>query len=504
MNRAAALRLSVLVSMGVVPMACGGSAIYGRDDGEGAGTGGGSSGKSASSGGTTSVPAKPRPGGAPGAGGGTIQAGSPSSGGGGSTLCTAPRTDPLTGLVQCSQGYRARPEAVECEVPIAVLPPTGGAGGEPTVEPLPRADGSVTCGDDTGCEDFELGYCDDSAWCGDEGSGGALSVCQSGCASDQDCGAGWICLCNDSDHGGACVRGDCRTNADCGAGSLCASLELYGELSFACTSPRDECATSEDCEDYGSCEIVDGRRLCVEAAFCGRPFLVDCEARVAPVIADGAWSKRGAARLPQLAHLTPDERAELAQHWTTMGQLEHASIAAFARFSLQLLALGAPPDLVDDCTRALADETAHTVLCFQLASAYAGRDIGPGMLDIQNTLQATSFGGIVELVIAEGCFGETRAALDAFDAADSAKDPVIADAYARIAQDEQRHAELAFRFVRWALERDRAAVRQRISAAILQARDDGAARGVVVPCLEALLACETGAAPPQKRSPAFA
>jgi len=61
-----------------------------------------------------------------------------------------------------------------------------------------------------------------------------------------------------------------------------------------------------------------------------------------------------------------------------MVQLEHASIAAFARFSLQLLSLGAPAGLIDDCTRALGDETAHARLCFQLASAYAGRAIGSG------------------------------------------------------------------------------------------------------------------------------
>ena len=62
--------------------------------------------------------------------------------------------------------------------------------------------------------------------------------------------------------------------------------------------------------------------------------------------------------------------------------MEHASIAAFARFSLELLAFGAPPDLVEQAQAAMADETRHAKLCFALAGAYAERPIGPGALDM--------------------------------------------------------------------------------------------------------------------------
>jgi hypothetical protein len=169
-----------------------------------------------------------------------------------------------------------------------------------------------------------------------------------------------------------------------------------------------------------------------------------------------------------------------------MGQLEHASIAAFARFNLQLLSLGAPPELVEDCTRAMADETAHTRLCFEIATAYAGHAIGPGPLDIAGSLAVTSLPDIVELVVVEGCFGETRAALEALEAADGETDPVIRAAYAQIARDEERHAALAFRFVRWALEREPQAVAARLVRATEAATMDPLARDVVVPCLRAL------------------
>jgi hypothetical protein len=65
---------------------------------------------------------------------------------------------------------------------------------------------------------------------------------------------------------------------------------------------------------------------------------------------------------------------------------------------------------------------------------------------------------------------------------------VIRAAYTQIAQDEQRHAELAFQFVRWALTQNGDSVRGRIQAA-LQAPElsQHAAREVTLPCLAALL-----------------
>jgi hypothetical protein len=208
-----------------------------------------------------------------------------------------------------------------------------------------------------------------------------------------------------------------------------------------------------------------------------------------PIVTRTDWPR---AEAPAVAHLTQTERAALAQHFSWLGQMEHASIAAFARFQLQLLALGAPPALVEACNRALADETAHARLCFGIASAYAGRALGPGPLDVKYSLHAVSLVEVVDLVVAEGCFGETRAALEALEAADNARDPVIRACYARIADDEQRHAELAFRFVRWALDREPDAVTRRIRAA-LEAPPDGAS-AVAAPCLEALLAASTIAA----------
>jgi hypothetical protein len=61
---------------------------------------------------------------------------------------------------------------------------------------------------------------------------------------------------------------------------------------------------------------------------------------------------------------------------------------------------------------------------------------------------------IVRAALEEGCAGETVAAVEAAEAAAAATDPSVRAALETIAADERRHALLAFRFVRWALERD--------------------------------------------------
>ncbi len=150
--------------------------------------------------------------------------------------------------------------------------------------------------------------------------------------------------------------------------------------------------------------------------------------------------------------MAPALRDRVAQHWTEIAQMEHASIAAFARFVLQLLAFGAPQELVADAQRAMADETTHARLAYGLASAYAGRDIGPAPIAIGGCLDgAAEVRAFVATTFAEGCVGEVMAALEAREALEYAQEPAVRAALETIARDEARHAELAWRTVAWAL-----------------------------------------------------
>src|SRR5258708_9885769 len=159
--------------------------------------------------------------------------------------------------------------------------------------------------------------------------------------------------------------------------------------------------------------------------------------------------------------------------------MEHASIAAFARFALQLLAVGAPPDLVMAAQRAMADETKHAQLAFALAAAYGDRDLGPRSLAIDACLDETDLPALVATVFAEGCIGETVAAVEAREALEHARDPAVVAVLKIIAEDETRHAELAWRTTAWAIAVGGDAVRERLEAAIAQemARTDAALDG---------------------------
>jgi rubrerythrin len=186
----------------------------------------------------------------------------------------------------------------------------------------------------------------------------------------------------------------------------------------------------------------------------GRPFLVGGEARTSEARVSAAWRDASLPASVTLATLDAGLRGCIAEYFTQAALMEHASIAAFARFSLELLALGAPRDLVAAAAQAMADETRHAELCFELASRYAGTSVGPGTLDVTGALATVDLASVVERALLEGCVGETAAALEATWAAESATDPVVRSALQSIAADEERHAALAFRFVAWAVERD--------------------------------------------------
>lgn len=144
------------------------------------------------------------------------------------------------------------------------------------------------------------------------------------------------------------------------------------------------------------------------------------------------------------------ERA--ASEWAIRAQNEHASIASFGRFSLGLLGVGAPADLLELSHRAALDEIVHAKMSFAIANAYGGRTLGPGPLELGGALD--TLGGLVELVeatVIEGCVGETLSALEAREAERAAVEPCAKLALEQIAEDEARHAELAWAFVRWAL-----------------------------------------------------
>jgi hypothetical protein len=230
----------------------------------------------------------------------------------------------------------------------------------------------------------------------------------------------------------------------------------------------DTCGADAQCPS-GSCARTSGGRdgnpqtMCVSP---GRPFLVGAEIRRASLRSGGGWCD---ASMPAADGLDTSQRARLARHYREAALLEHASIAAFARFTLQLLELGAPADLCSAAQQAMHDETSHAQLCFTLASRYAGQPLAPGPLSMSNVLAPATLDDVARLCLLEGCVGETLAALDAAEALAGATDPEVRRALQSIAHDERRHAELGFRFVAWALEQNAGSGLGRALAAVLEA-----------------------------------
>jgi hypothetical protein len=188
----------------------------------------------------------------------------------------------------------------------------------------------------------------------------------------------------------------------------------------------------------------------------GRPFLVAGQARTARSVAREDWLS---PLLPDVSHLDLATRRALADAYRKDGLSEHASVASFARFVLECLALGAPADLVSDAQAALRDEIEHAKLSFGLASAYAGEALGPAGLDVSDCLPARPDRHESALrAIREGCIAETVSAALLRRASDAATDPTVKAVLARVADDERRHAVLAWRFVRWLIGQEGASL----------------------------------------------
>jgi hypothetical protein len=163
-------------------------------------------------------------------------------------------------------------------------------------------------------------------------------------------------------------------------------------------------------------------------------------------------------------------RQRLGRAWLDDALLEHASVAAFARFTLELLALGAPPELVQASQSAALDEIEHAKLCFAAASRYFGRAVGPATLDVRGAIEPADLVAFARRTFEEGCVGETLAALLAGEALGRAKDPFVRRLLERIVEDETRHAELAWRAVRWAIASGGAPVLEALERAFVEIR----------------------------------
>jgi hypothetical protein len=331
------------------------------------------------------------------------------------------------------------------------------------------------CLDDATCTAGPYGACVSEA----VGDTGHHSVCTYGCDSDLDCGSSEVCLppsvgwryayssprtfeAGHPDLGrGTCIEASCTTGSDCASGECGYDWRHWscgqdGDPILTCRKSTDTCVVSATCSNNGDdwldgmCEATGGGgfNCSVEETICGRPFVdVSGDWVVADVVSRSDWSDEVGADVQGLDAPT---RAHLAEHWIEVAQMEHASVASFARHVMELLSLGAPADLVEGATAAQADEIEHARMAFGLAKDFGAEDVGPGALPWE--LPRIGAEAILRALVEEGCIGETVAAAEADVCARRAADPVVARVLFQIAAEEERHAALAWRTARWLVE----------------------------------------------------
>jgi hypothetical protein len=201
-----------------------------------------------------------------------------------------------------------------------------------------------------------------------------------------------------------------------------------------------------------------------------RPLLAGASLRRASPVAREDWIADCAETAP--ADVDASTLAALAKAYGLDGCEEHASVAAFARLTLHLLSVGAPPELVEMAHRASLDEIRHARTCFALARRYGGAPLGPGPLRLeglfsggQASLEAT-LPGMAALCAEEGCVGETLGVLLAADALERTHDPFVRAVLLRMLEEEASHVELAWRVVSWCIAQGGEPVRREVAGAI--------------------------------------
>ncbi len=155
-----------------------------------------------------------------------------------------------------------------------------------------------------------------------------------------------------------------------------------------------------------------------------------------------------------LAPTLPDDvRTELARIWGERIPTEYRSITGFGTFSFDLIAAGAPPDLVAVCHRVCIDELRHTELAVRMVEVYGGRR--PQLPREISTLPATegisAVAQAARSAISLSCLGETFACTELTMLRDRAVDPVVRGVLTVFLSDEIVHARIGWAYLSHAI-----------------------------------------------------
>ena len=227
-----------------------------------------------------------------------------------------------------------------------------------------------------------------------------------------------------------------------------------------------------DASEMDSCCYTASYRQIRDEAECviGRPLMQNGSATVASVrLAEqekNPWSQRFLEfqKPIEIQNLSKEQREVAGTFYLTTALYEHASIASFQKFSLDLMRFGAPPHLLDLAQQATRDEIRHAQLAFSIAEEILEKTVQPSQLDYTPIL-CSDIKELARTTLQEGAIGETLAVLLAGEQLRVTKDPHIKAFLQTVVEDESKHAELAWETLRWCLEQD-SSVREILEEAI--------------------------------------
>jgi len=272
------------------------------------------------------------------------------------------------------------------------------------------------------------------------------------CQQDSDCEANEQCLCNSVISHPICVSATCSLGEDCDLGG-CGVSYREGDCSFdfslSCFTENDECRSSESCDNYGAgCYATPVGWRC-DTDFCGegRPLLTECEVTVAPLVMGKGWVS--SVPTSEVNNISPKELEQLIEYWTFAAQLEHSSVASFARFTMQMLSFSVPADLLLAIQTATADEVKHAQSAAHILSTLTKKQVSFGALPLEGITLKTSRRELIEALIREACMSETLGVAEITEALRLSEQELVSQHLNTLLEDETMHAALAWRSLRW-------------------------------------------------------
>ncbi|MEZ4404813.1 MAG: ferritin-like domain-containing protein [Kofleriaceae bacterium] len=155
------------------------------------------------------------------------------------------------------------------------------------------------------------------------------------------------------------------------------------------------------------------------------------------------------------AGLAEPERARLAGTWTRRAAAEYLAVSTFAVLAIDLVAAGAPADVLSLCLRAGIDEVRHAELCLRMVEIYSGARILPpaGMSSLPDEPTRPKLHQALANTMLVSCVAETYATTVLSATRDLTTDPTAQAVLTSIYSDEVMHARLGWSYLRYALDR---------------------------------------------------